>query len=278
MRRRILAAFKRTNYLKDDRNLSNGGGKGGICMTNENIKYESSITIYEQVANIIRDNITKGFWQEGTKIPSEKELCEYFNVSRGTIRSAITILADEGFLEKVHGKGTYVTVGKISYPFTQQLISYAESMKEKGIEFDTIVLKKEVIKPNDKIQKSLNIPYDSEVLYLKRLRLVEGQPAILLYNWISLDKCPGLDKFDFSEIGLFEAMEISINEKINYGVRNFEATNIHGEDVNLLGLNDAINPVLKIEQYTFNKNEELLEYSNAFLRTDRYNLSSRLVR
>ena len=250
----------------------------GENMSTNNIKYDSSTTIYEQVANVIKDNITKNIWEEGKKIPSENDLSDYFDVSRGTIRKAITILVDEGYLEKIHGKGTYVTVDKISYPFTQQLISYAESMKEKGIDFDTIVLNKDIINPDEKIQELLNTPIDSKVLYLKRLRLIEGQAAILLYNWVSLDRCPGLEEFDFSEIGLFEAMEISANEKINYGIRNFEATNIHGEDTNLLRLNDSNDPVLKIEQYTFNKNDDFLEYSNVFLRTDRYNLSSRLIR
>lgn len=247
-------------------------------MTTNSIEHDSSKAIYQQVADVVRDNITKSKWEEGTKIPSENELCDHFNVSRGTIRKAIAILVEEGYLEKIHGKGTYVTVGEISYPFTQQLISYAESMREKGVDYDTVVLIKEVISPDERIQKLLNIPSDSKVLHLKRLRLVESQPAILLYNWISLDKCPGLEKFNFSEASLFEAMEITANEKISYGIRNFIATNIHGDDINLLGLNDDKDPVLKIEQSTFNKNEDYLEYSDVFLRTDRYSLTSRLIR
>lgn len=247
-------------------------------MSVKKIEYNSSSTIYEQVANIIQENIANNIWTEGNKIPPENELSSHFNVSRGTVRKAISILVDKGYLEKIHGKGTYVTENKISYPFTQQLISYAESMKEKDIDFDTVVLSKKVINPNNKIQKLLKIHYESKVLYLKRLRLVESEPAILLYNWISLDKCVGLEKFDFSKIGLFKAMEISAHEKISYGVRNFMATNISGEDAELLGLKSKNEPVLKIEQSTFNKNEDFLEYSNVFLRTDRYSLTSRLVR
>jgi len=63
---------------------------------------------YVVVARRLRRRIDGGEWRDGAPIPSEPALTEWYGVSRTTVRSAIRILVDEGLLEVVPGKGTYV--------------------------------------------------------------------------------------------------------------------------------------------------------------------------
>ncbi|ANX01190.1 GntR family transcriptional regulator [Thermoclostridium stercorarium subsp. leptospartum DSM 9219] len=68
----------------------------------------SNIPLYCQLKNIILEKIESGEYKEDTKIPSEQELCEQYNISRPTVRQAINELTSNGYLYKLKGKGTFV--------------------------------------------------------------------------------------------------------------------------------------------------------------------------
>ncbi|MDB1590562.1 GntR family transcriptional regulator, partial [Enterococcus faecalis] len=69
-----------------------------------------NIPIYIQIHDKIKEDIEKGVWSIGDRLPSERELALKFDVSRMTLRQAIQTLADEGILERKIGSGTYVAV------------------------------------------------------------------------------------------------------------------------------------------------------------------------
>lgn len=64
--------------------------------------------LYEQIASVIAARIAGGTYQPRRRIPSEAALCEEFEVSRPTARSAIQLLNDRGLTRTIRGKGTYV--------------------------------------------------------------------------------------------------------------------------------------------------------------------------
>lgn len=246
-------------------------------MKNLKVNNDSAKPIYIQIANGIKENISNGEFNNGDKLPSEEQLVQNIGVSRGTIRKAITELVDEGVLEKIQGKGTFVSKKKISYPFGQELISYAESMRNKGMDFSTEVLSFKKIIPDLEIKSRLALEVEEPVFYLVRKRSVDGTPAILLYNWISVRLCPGLENYDFTGIGLFDAIEKEMETKINYGVRNFSASTVTAKQSDLLDLKHGA-PILNIGQVTFNTQDIPIECSDVLLRTDQYQVSSLLYR
>jgi DNA-binding FadR family transcriptional regulator len=68
----------------------------------------SSSKLYIQIYNQIRDAILNGEFSVGDKLPSEKELCQMFNVSRVPVREALSALELSGLVESVHGAGVFV--------------------------------------------------------------------------------------------------------------------------------------------------------------------------
>lgn len=72
----------------------------------------SNIPLYSQLKNLIVDKIENGEYAEDTKIPSEQELCELFDISRPTVRQAVSELTSAGYLYKQKGKGTFVSKKK----------------------------------------------------------------------------------------------------------------------------------------------------------------------
>jgi DNA-binding GntR family transcriptional regulator len=63
---------------------------------------------YKQIAEIIRQRITSGEYTKGTRIPTESEMVETWEVARTTARRAIALLRDEGLVDTVPQRGTYV--------------------------------------------------------------------------------------------------------------------------------------------------------------------------
>lgn len=246
-------------------------------MENFNVESNSQTPIYQQVAEWVKLQIAKGKWSAGEKIPSEEEFVSRLKVSRGTIRKAIALLADEEVLTKIQGKGTFVSEQKISYPFGQELISFSETMQAKEINYSTKVIEKVIIPSTNFLQKKLNLKIDEKVFLLKRIRYVDGIAAMYLENYLSADKFKDIEKRNFEENSLFKVMEEIMGSTISKGIRDFSASLVDEELSILLNLEVGI-PILKFDQVTFNEKNEPIEYSKIFLRTDKYQVTSELSR
>lgn len=68
----------------------------------------SRISLYLQVASVLRERIYAGQWNPGDKIATLEELEHEFQVARVTVRQAVDVLREEGLLQTRQGRGTYV--------------------------------------------------------------------------------------------------------------------------------------------------------------------------
>lgn len=73
----------------------------------------SSVPLYSQIAGAFLSAIREGRYRDGEKLPSEKEICDLYGVSRITARKAVQELADMGKVERKQGKGTFVVSGQV---------------------------------------------------------------------------------------------------------------------------------------------------------------------
>lgn len=71
-------------------------------------------SLHAYIKDELLDRIKSEKYKKGEQIPTELELCEEFNVSRTTVRTALNQLTLEGYLERHQGKGTYVADQKVS--------------------------------------------------------------------------------------------------------------------------------------------------------------------
>lgn len=64
--------------------------------------------VYGKIVDDVRRRIESGQWQEGQKLPGERELCNLYGVARGTLKAAFSELQKAGLIRQVRGSGTYV--------------------------------------------------------------------------------------------------------------------------------------------------------------------------
>ena len=96
------------------------------------LSMESDIPLYSQLVNIIKRNITAGTLNPGDQLPSESELCKNFDISRSTVRQAVSMLEDEGLVVRKQGRGTYVAEPKVRRK-TEKLYSFTSEMSSMGL-------------------------------------------------------------------------------------------------------------------------------------------------
>ena len=78
------------------------------------MNFQDNRPLYLQVEASIRNDIREKKYLPGEQLPTEEELCKIYGVSKITIRKAFKLLAESGTVERLRGKGTFVTQKKES--------------------------------------------------------------------------------------------------------------------------------------------------------------------
>lgn len=151
----------------------------------------SSRPLYSQLMQNILDAIETGVYNPGEKLPNEAELCEIYGVSRITVRRAIQELAEEGYLERKQGKGTFITRTKLA----RELISvdgFTDFSMKIGKNPSKRILACDEIAATPEIAESLKLAIGSPVLKLERIMFIDNEPFLIDVAHYSLERFPNL--------------------------------------------------------------------------------------
>lgn len=226
------------------------------------ILFDNVVPLYQQIADDIRQRIDKGEYIAGQMIPSESKLCEMYQVSRITVRSAITKLVEDEVLIKRHGKGTFVQSTKIP----SELLTFAgftTAMKQKGMNIQTHMLAAEKQNASRKIAQVLAIPENEPIVYLKRLRSINGHDVILEHVYLSYEKYAFLLDIDLENKSMYSI----INEKTGFNPEvscnsysTLEAADATSDEMSLLELNEN-NAVIIVEETVAKSSGEVVHFT-----------------
>ncbi len=250
-----------------------------VSSTNHDFQldHHGPVPIYEQIQGWMQEQIVNGTWPHRYKLPSEADIAAELEVSRGTVRKAIADLAAKGLLVRTHGRGTFVAPNALEQPLADEMITFSEDLISRGIPFKTSVVEWGTVPADRRIADRLSIQPGQHVFCLKRLRMVDNTPLILLHNYIVRDVCPGIEDVDFTHVRLFEILEAHYGLQIDHGRRTFQAQVADETTGALLDLAEG-DPVMHIEQQTFLRNDRIIEFSDLWLRGDQFRLSAMVRR
>lgn len=144
----------------------------------KSLSKSSQIPLYQQAVEWIRESIYTGDLVEDDRIPSEYQIMDMLEVSRGTVKKAVAQLVKEGVLIQVQGKGTFVKKENVAYPLGEGLLSFAESLESQKIHFTTEVITSRIEPANRYVAEKLRITPGQDILYLERLRSIGDEKAM----------------------------------------------------------------------------------------------------
>ncbi|MBE6830351.1 MAG: GntR family transcriptional regulator [Ruminococcaceae bacterium] len=151
-------------------------------------------------------------------LPSERELCEKFDVSRSTIRKAMDLLEADGKIIRMRGKGAFFTGNQAdSCHRLHSGIGFYNDELDQGKITKSKVLLQNVEHASSQIAEKLGIAQDDDVFHLLRLRFIDDQPVTLTESYIPLYISPDLIKIDFTDKSLYNTFrEHGINPDVEY--------------------------------------------------------------
>ncbi|UDI79156.1 trehalose operon repressor [Staphylococcus taiwanensis] len=148
------------------------------------------ITIYEK----IKQDIYNGVYGSGQQLPSEHMLLAQYSASRETVRKALDLLANDGLIQKIRGKGSIViNQGVTEFPFSD-LISFKEIQQELGLEHETKVLVNEVIQAAHvpQVKAQLGISDNEALIHIVRSRSINDKVKILDEDYFVASVVPNI--------------------------------------------------------------------------------------
>ena len=219
----------------------------------------------------LREKIEHRQYRSNSLLPSENELAREYNVSRETIRKALLLLLENGYIHKIQGKGSIVLdVHRFRLPVTG-ILSFKERRQFQDVDATTKVLvNKEVDAPDFLVRLGLVKP-DEKLIYLVRQRIVDGEAVILDKDYIRKSTIGDLPTNRVEE-SLYEYLEKDLGIKISYGNKDFKIEPVNEEDTTYIDLKGHKQiAVLRSDVYT--EGTDFLHYNESRHRVDNFYFS-----
>jgi GntR family transcriptional regulator len=237
-------------------------------MLTDAIDKETPIPYHYQLRELLRGEIVAGRWAVDEKLPSERELCEAFDLSRTTVREAIDALVNEGLLRREKGRGTFVASPKIVEGLLQSPAGFTDSMEEQGYRVETKVLHIEIVPAPRIVLQELRLGSDELVTVIDRLRFILHEPILLVTSYVPQKICPSLIKEDLTHNSLYRLLRRKHDLRIARAKRFMEAVSANELEAKLLGIEPGA-PLMLIESTAFLEDGTPIEYFKARHRGDR---------
>jgi GntR family transcriptional regulator, trehalose operon transcriptional repressor len=221
-------------------------------------------TIYQEIA----DNIENGQLKRNTRLPSENELAEKYETSRETIRKALNLLSQNGYIQKIKAKGSIVLdIGKFDFPISG-LTSFKEISERVGKPVHTTVYELYCMKPDDFIQNQLKVSAKDEVWKVIRSREIDGERIILDKDFFNKKHVPSLTK-EICEDSIYQYIEQELQLKISFAKKEIVVEECTEDDQKFLDLN-GFEHVVVVKNYVYLDNAILFQYTESRHRLDKF--------
>lgn len=232
-----------------------------------------SIPLYEQLAQLFRTKIDTGEWPENFQLPSERELCEVYDVSRITIRHAIAIAERQDLLKSVHGVGTFVTHHKYEQALAK-VQGFEQSLALLGVVASTTVHSSGTILSDLLLSGVLQVPAADPLSNLQLIGSGDSVPIVYYDSYLPIDVGTTMiaaaeraqeQGMAFTSLDLYRSTDLATPVK---AAQTFEAITADAELSTLLEVNEGW-PVLQVTS-VISSEERPLEFRKAFYRGDKY--------
>ena len=233
---------------------------------------------YDVIFRDIRDSIERGAYPFQSFLPSESELTAAFGCSHNTLRRALSLLRERGYVQPVHGKGVRVvyqpqeraafTVGDIE--------SFREAGERAHLRTRTDVACVEQVIADDALAARTGFSPGEELTYVIRVRNIDGEALILDHSYFRTASVPGIT-VEVARRSIYDHIEGHLGITIAMSKRTITVERATEQDNELLDL-DGIDYLAVITSQTFDAQGILIERTQSRHRPDHFCFRDTAVR
>ncbi|MFA0196603.1 GntR family transcriptional regulator [Vibrio artabrorum] len=233
---------------------------------------------YKALFTKLKSNLENGVWRENVAIPTEREISLGYSVSRSTVRKAIELMIEKGYLRSEQGSGTFIRPLSSRDNF-RSLHSFSEDISSKGKLVNQSILEVSVITPSDYLRNQLELESKSiDVQKIRRLRFADSTPIGIHTVYLPIHK-----KSLVTESELIEKQSLYRVLEDKWGLKPMEAVESlsarlpsPSESQNLeIPMSEA---VLMCSRVTYSSRLQPIEYVEMVYPSSRYDYIVRINR
>lgn len=223
---------------------------------------------FQSIYQALTRAINSGVYAPGETLPSENELTEMFQASRETIRKALKMLSEHGYIQKIQGRGSVVLdVARLDFPVSG-VASFQELNEKLGLQAKTDVVCFTAAKADETMAKKLEIETGEQVWQVERIRLIDGERIILDKDTFVASLVPGLTK-DICAGSIYAYIEKQLGLAISFAKKEIVVEAATEEDEAMLDLDES-GRVVVVRSYTYFDNAVPFQYTESRHRADRF--------
>lgn len=233
------------------------------------LKQDAITPLYVQLMEELETSIRNGVYKPGDKIMTEAEMAKEYGVSLITVRKAVGSLMEKGLVVRKQGKGTFVTKPKYSRNM-KKLQSFTEMCEQLGVKPGAQVLENRLIMADKKVADRLGIEPGSNVVYISRLRLADGEPVQVEKSYFPL-KYAFLLEEDLNNGSMFECLKEKAGAKVASSEKMIELCRATAEEAALMDVKKG-DYLLFVKSTAYDENGEPMYAGIQLINGDRFSL------
>ncbi|KAF0507400.1 GntR family transcriptional regulator [Pediococcus pentosaceus] len=232
--------------------------------------YNEKQPVYGQLVDELRKQI-KNNYKPNDKLLSEREIMRKYEVSRNTVREALSELENIGYIYRQHGKGTFVASWMDDTTKIGDEYSFTEQMKSLGRKPETKIIEMSERKADEYFSGKLRINVGDSIIKLKRLRLADGMPMMIDRTYLPAEKFKNLSIYELEtkQRSLYNVFLEDYGEKVRLADEMLSVGIISDKDADLLKIAPN-SPGFMLRRTTYNHKNEIIEYTISSARGDQF--------
>lgn len=224
---------------------------------------ESPTPLYLQLRDILAAQIAGGSLEPGDALPSERQLCEDFDLSRTTVREALRELTQSGLISTVPGRGAFVKSRQPELAVEVSLRGFTADVCRGEMILSSTLLGVELLSsPPLSLVEEMALEPDDTVVKLERLLLVDDVPLALHTAYLAHRFCPNILQRNLSQVSVLELLRTEYDLTLAHAEEEVYATLADEREMELLELTYP-SAVLRTERITFLDTGHVIEFAQA---------------
>jgi GntR family transcriptional regulator len=232
----------------------------------------SPLPLYHQLADTLLEQIQRGSYEPGHKIPSEHALAESYGVGRPTVRQATDALIARGLLERKRGSGTFVRQVPVQHVDLFSLAGTLVSFERGGLDRKSRLLRRPALQQIEDPEHPLNAQTVTRVLRLSEL---DAKPVLLEQIDFAETHFPGLARLPLAGRSLSEVVQERYRMRPHAADQSFRVSVLDRAHARYLGLATGA-PILQVDRTLHFLGAPSAVFARMWCRTDRLVFSQRL--
>lgn len=229
---------------------------------------QSDVPLYLQLQRHLESLISDGALRVGDALPSEAEFCQFYKISRTTVRQAFSKLEKAGVVTRIRGKGTFISEPKFNRSLNS-LYSFSGEIEGLGLSAGAELLSFQITAADAGLRQCFEAGAGELSVYqIVRLRTVNGVPLTIETVYIPVAKCPGLSEEQLQGASLYQILRERAGITPDRATEVYSATAVHKPEAKLLQCPSGTSAFM-VERTSRDTGGQVFEFARILVRGDR---------